>query len=125
VKWSDSSKLAVISADTSRCCPWSSVPLSPEWAARGARASHRRDPSPMRSPEGLPSGPARSLRRPPVDPVPLAEELVCRVLVGGSVPELHHLAITQVEDMNIFDFDAPTTPAAAADQQRHAVLIVG
>jgi hypothetical protein len=54
-----------------------------------------------------------------------ADELVVGVHVGGGVPEFHHLAITQMEDMRFIDLDAAAAPTGAKDHQRDAVLIVG
>jgi len=46
-----------------------------------------------------------------------------RVQVGGSIPELRHLAVTQIEYVRVVDLDAPAAPAGRADHQRDTVLV--
>ena len=54
-----------------------------------------------------------------------ADELVEGVLIGGGVPEFHHLAVAQVEDVRLVDRNAPAAPAGRGGYQRNAVLVVG
>src|ERR1700746_2115004 len=54
-----------------------------------------------------------------------ADELVEGVLVGGGIPEFHHLAVAHVEDVRFVDLDAPAALAGREDHQRDGVLIVG
>ena len=54
-----------------------------------------------------------------------ADELVEGVLVGGGIPEFHHLAVAHVEDVRFPDLDAPAAPAGREDHQRDAALIIG
>ena len=54
-----------------------------------------------------------------------ADELVEGVHVGGGIPEFHHLAVAQMEDVRFVDLDAPAAPAGCENHQRDAVLIVG
>jgi hypothetical protein len=54
-----------------------------------------------------------------------ADELVKGVLVGGGVPEFHHLAVAQVKDVRLVDRDAPAAPAGRGGHQRDTVLVIG
>ena len=54
-----------------------------------------------------------------------ADQLVEGVHVGGGIPEFHHLAVAQMEDVRFVDLDAPAAPAGRENHQRDAVLIVG
>src|ERR1700750_372934 len=54
-----------------------------------------------------------------------ADKLIEGVLVGGGSPQFHHLAVAQMEDLRLFDLDAPPAAACREDRQSHAVLVVG
>ena len=56
---------------------------------------------------------------------PSADELVEGVLIGGGIPEFHHLAVAHVEDVRFVDLDAPAASAGRDDHQRDGVIIVG
>src|SRR6516162_8763231 len=54
-----------------------------------------------------------------------ADELIDGVLIGGGVPELHHLPVAKMENVHVVGRNAAAAPAGRGGHQHHAMLVIG